>query len=135
MREGRECISLGHFKEAILELGAAATTDDDNCNPFVQLKIDTALMMAIHSSVVYMMRMKRNNNVKKVYCNNTGRKDQMIQVCASFTLPVGSNGALSDFVMWLDNKFSWLPILTRMLRLIYRPSHLQCWMSLFSEST
>ncbi len=77
MREGQEFIRLSHFKEAIFELGAA-TNDEDS--PFVQLKRDDAVLVAIHSSVVYMMRMKRNN--KKM--NNTESKGQMIQawVCS-----------------------------------------------------
>ncbi len=103
MREGRECISLGHFKEAIFELRATATNEDDS-SPFVQLQSDAALMMAIHSSIVYMMRMKRN---------------KMIQVCM-FTLQEGS-GSVSDFVMWRNNKFSGLPILTRILPVITVP--------------
>ncbi len=59
MREGRECIRLSHFKKAIFELGAAT---NDQGSPFVQLKRDDALLMAIHSSVVSILRMRRNNN-------------------------------------------------------------------------
>ncbi len=79
MGEGRGCIRLSHFKEAVFELGTTATTNEEDDNPFLQLHRDAALMMAVHSSVRNMVRMKQN--YKKNSNSTTRGNRQMVQVC------------------------------------------------------